>query len=52
VVIITHEGDVSAHVKRVVRLRDGQVTDDLRQAPLAGPPPGFDGVVLDRQVLA
>jgi putative ABC transport system ATP-binding protein len=38
-VLITHESEVSAHAKRVVRLRDGHVVEDLRQAPVAGPPP-------------
>jgi putative ABC transport system ATP-binding protein len=39
VVMITHEGDVAAHVKRIVRLRDGEITDDHRQAHLEGLPP-------------
>lgn len=39
IVIITHEEEVAAHVKRVIRLVDGQVVDDVRQAPLAAPPP-------------
>jgi putative ABC transport system ATP-binding protein len=39
VVMITHEDDVADHVKRVVRLRDGEITEDHRQAPLEGPPP-------------
>jgi putative ABC transport system ATP-binding protein len=38
-VVITHEDDVAAHAKRVVRLRDGLVVADERVAPVAGPPP-------------
>jgi putative ABC transport system ATP-binding protein len=38
-VVITHEDDVAAHAKRVVRLRDGLVVGDERVAPVAGPPP-------------
>ncbi|HTJ75314.1 MAG TPA: ABC transporter ATP-binding protein [Acidimicrobiales bacterium] len=45
VVMITHEADVAAHAKRVIRLRDGQVIDDRRQAAVAGPPPGYQGAV-------
>ena len=41
VVMITHEADVAAHAKRVVRLRDGLVVEDRRQAAVAGPPPAF-----------
>ena len=44
VIMITHEADVAAHAKRVVRLRDGLVVEDRRQAPVAGPPPAFAGV--------
>jgi putative ABC transport system ATP-binding protein len=33
IVLITHEPDVAAQAKRVVRLRDGQVTQDTRIAP-------------------
>ena len=32
VVLITHEDDVAAHAKRVIRLRDGQIIDDHRPA--------------------
>ena len=41
VVMITHESDVAAHAKRVIRLRDGQVIEDRRQAPVAGLPPEY-----------
>ncbi|MCP3799101.1 ABC transporter ATP-binding protein [Allokutzneria sp. A3M-2-11 16] len=34
IVMITHENDVAAHARRVVRLVDGEVTSDHRQAPL------------------
>ncbi|MGH9225891.1 MAG: ABC transporter ATP-binding protein [Acidimicrobiales bacterium] len=41
VVMITHEDDVASHARRVVRLRDGMVVEDRRQAPVGGPPPGY-----------
>ncbi|GII65219.1 macrolide ABC transporter ATP-binding protein [Sphaerisporangium krabiense] len=41
IVLITHENDVAAHAKRVIRLIDGRVVDDRRQAPVDGPPPRF-----------
>ena len=41
VVLITHEPDVAAHAKRVIRLVDGRVVEDHRQAPVEGPPPGY-----------
>ncbi len=39
IVMITHEPEVTDHAKRVVRLRDGMVIEDRRQAPVSGPPP-------------
>ncbi|MEU4721317.1 ABC transporter ATP-binding protein [Nonomuraea dietziae] len=39
IVIITHEDDVATHAKRVVRLVDGEIIEDRRQAPVDGPPP-------------
>ncbi|MBE1532783.1 ABC transporter ATP-binding protein [Actinomadura algeriensis] len=39
IVVITHEDDVAAHAKRVVRLVDGRIVDDARRAPVEGPPP-------------
>ncbi|ABK53223.1 ABC transporter related protein [Acidothermus cellulolyticus 11B] len=39
IVLITHEADVARHAKRIVRVRDGRIVDDVRIAPLAGPPP-------------
>ncbi|GIH28747.1 macrolide ABC transporter ATP-binding protein [Acrocarpospora phusangensis] len=44
IVVITHEPDVAAHAKRVVRLMDGQVIADIRQSPVAGPPPRLEEV--------
>ncbi|GII58463.1 macrolide ABC transporter ATP-binding protein [Planotetraspora thailandica] len=39
IVLITHEDDVAEHAKRVVRLVDGQVVEDVRRAPVGGLPP-------------
>jgi putative ABC transport system ATP-binding protein len=41
VVLITHEDEVARHAKRVVRLVDGRVVSDVRQAPVDGPPPAL-----------
>jgi putative ABC transport system ATP-binding protein len=35
VVLVTHEEDIAAYAKRVVRLRDGLVETDMRNAPRA-----------------
>jgi putative ABC transport system ATP-binding protein len=39
VVVITHEDEVARHAKRVIRLRDGSIIDDVRYAPADGRPP-------------
>jgi putative ABC transport system ATP-binding protein len=39
IVIITHEDEVAARAKRVIRLVDGQIIEDRRQTPVDGPPP-------------
>jgi putative ABC transport system ATP-binding protein len=41
VVLITHEDEVARHAKRVLRLVDGRIVEDVRQAPVAGPPPAL-----------
>jgi putative ABC transport system ATP-binding protein len=41
VVLITHEDEVARHAKRVLRLVDGQIIADVRQAPADGPPPAL-----------
>ncbi|MER8183381.1 ABC transporter ATP-binding protein [Kitasatospora sp. NPDC094015] len=41
VVLITHEDEVARHAKRVVRLVDGDIVSDVRQAKVAGPPPAL-----------
>ncbi len=52
VVMITHESDVAAHAKRVVRLRDGQIIDDRRAAPVRGLPPRMGSGESLQQVIA
>ncbi|MEU5876966.1 ABC transporter ATP-binding protein [Spirillospora sp. NPDC047279] len=39
IVVITHENEVAAHAKRVMRLVDGRVVEDVRSADVAAPPP-------------
>jgi putative ABC transport system ATP-binding protein len=41
VVVITHEDDVAAKCKRIIRLLDGRVVDDHRLAAVDAPPPGL-----------
>ena len=43
VIVITHEVEVAAFAKRVIRLRDGVILDDTRRSPAAGPPPMISG---------
>lgn len=38
-VLITHEEEVAAHAKRVIRLMDGQIVEDVRTVPVDGLPP-------------
>ncbi|MFJ8431716.1 ABC transporter ATP-binding protein [Kitasatospora sp. NPDC094019] len=44
VVLITHEDEVARHAKRVLRLVDGAIVADVRQAPVDGPPPALHRV--------
>jgi putative ABC transport system ATP-binding protein len=39
VVLITHEPDVAERCKRIIRLSDGEVSDDRRLAAVSDPPP-------------
>ena len=43
VVLITHEPDVAAQAKRVVRLSDGEIVDDRRLCGVSDPPPVMGG---------
>ncbi|MGA4541052.1 ABC transporter ATP-binding protein [Uniformispora flossi] len=52
VVVITHESEVAARAKRVLRLVDGRVVEDRRQAPVGGPPPALAGVAAPAGVTA
>jgi putative ABC transport system ATP-binding protein len=37
IVLITHEPDVAEHARRLIRLVDGRIVQDARQAPLPQP---------------
>ncbi|MFG1998673.1 ABC transporter ATP-binding protein [Spirillospora sp. NPDC048911] len=39
IVVITHENEVAAHAKRVIRLVDGRIVEDRRVTGVAAPPP-------------
>ncbi|MEV7416204.1 ABC transporter ATP-binding protein [Streptomyces sp. NPDC089919] len=52
VVLITHEDEVARHAKRVLRLVDGRIVEDVRQAPVAGPPPALAGAPLGERTHA
>jgi putative ABC transport system ATP-binding protein len=41
IVMITHEPEVVAHAKRVIRLSDGRIVSDVRNAELSALPPRF-----------
>lgn len=41
IVVITHENEVAAHAKRVLRMRDGRIESDLRQVPVPALPPRY-----------
>lgn len=42
IVVITHEGEVAAHAKRVLRMRDGVVESDQRLVPVHALPPRYE----------
>ena len=35
VILVTHEADIAAHARRVVRMRDGKIESDVRQTAQA-----------------
>ncbi|GAB2867327.1 ABC transporter ATP-binding protein [Actinocorallia aurea] len=41
IALITHEDEVAARAKRVLKLVDGDIIEDRRQAPVQGPPPAL-----------
>ena len=45
IVVITHEDEVAARAKRVVRMRDGLVASDVRRAGVAELPPALHGAL-------
>jgi putative ABC transport system ATP-binding protein len=37
VILVTHEADIAAHARRVVRMRDGKVESDMPHGEKAAP---------------
>ena len=52
VILITHENDIAAYAKRVVRLRDGLIIDDRRLVAVQAPPPVVGGVTGEDRVFS
>jgi putative ABC transport system ATP-binding protein len=40
IIMVTHENDIAAWARRVVRMRDGHIESDQRNAPRPGAPSG------------
>ena len=41
IIVITHEDEVVKHAKRVIRMRDGRIVSDQRQAAVDALPPQY-----------
>jgi putative ABC transport system ATP-binding protein len=52
VILITHEADIAAYAKRVVRLRDGLIIDDRRKVPVEAAPPLVGSVTGETRVFS
>jgi putative ABC transport system ATP-binding protein len=52
VILITHEDDIAAYAKRVVRLRDGLIIDDRRKVPVEAAPPLVGSVTGEARVFS
>src|SRR5215471_10529595 len=44
IIMVTHENDIAAWARRVVRMRDGQVESDVRNEPVPQAAPTADGI--------
>ncbi|MEI6872622.1 MAG: ABC transporter permease [Verrucomicrobiota bacterium] len=42
IILVTHEEDVAAHARRIVRLKDGLIQSDTRLRPVEATPPPLD----------
>jgi len=52
VILITHEYDIAAYAKRVVRLRDGLIIDDRREVAVDAPPPQPSAVTAEEHIFS
>jgi putative ABC transport system ATP-binding protein len=52
VILITHEEDIAAYAKRVVRLRDGLIIDDRRMVPVSAAPPLVESLTGEARVFS
>ena len=52
IIMVTHENDIAAWARRVVKMRDGHIESDLRNEPVPAAPPPDDIAVVLHDVLA